>query len=49
MLHLNQLLVVVKGHLTRALPKPKRYVRVLQGLANGAYPSGYLNRERRSW
>ena len=45
----DELLVVVKDDLTLAMPKPKRYARSLQGLAKGAYPSGYLKRERRSW
>ena len=45
----DELLVVVKDDLTLVMPKPKRYVRTLQGLAKGAYPSGYLKRERRSW
>ena len=45
----NELLVVVKGDLTLVMPKPKRYVRTLQGLAKGTYPSGYLKRGRRSW
>jgi AbrB family looped-hinge helix DNA binding protein len=45
----DELLVVVKDHLTVVMPKPKRYVKTLQGLAKGTYPSGYLKRERRSW
>ena len=49
MLHLNQLLVVVKGNLTLVLPKPKRNVCVLHELEKGTYSSGYLKRERQSW
>ena len=45
----DELLVVVKDDLTIVMPKPKRYARMLQGLAKGTYPSGYLKRERRSW
>ena len=45
----DELLVVVKDNLTIVMPKPKRYVRTLHGLAKGTYPSGYLKRERRSW
>ena len=45
----DELLVVVKGDLTLVMPKPKRYVKTLQGMAKDTYPSGYLKRERRSW
>jgi hypothetical protein len=45
----DELLVVVKDDVTLIMPKPKRYARALQGLAQGTYPSGYLKRERRSW
>jgi len=45
----DELLVVVKNNLTIVMPKPKRYARMLQGLAKGTYPTGYLKRERRSW
>jgi AbrB family looped-hinge helix DNA binding protein len=45
----DELLIVVKDNLTLVMPKPKRYARALRGLAKGAYPSGYLKRERRSW
>jgi AbrB family looped-hinge helix DNA binding protein len=41
----DELLIVVKDNLTLVMPKPKRYARALRG----AYPSGYLKRERRSW
>ncbi|MBS0155628.1 MAG: hypothetical protein JSS38_13600 [Nitrospira sp.] len=45
----DELLVVVKNDLTLIMPKPKRYAKILQGLAKGTYPSDYLKRERRSW
>jgi AbrB family looped-hinge helix DNA binding protein len=45
----DELLVVVKNNLTIVMPKPKRYARMLRGLAKGTYPTGYLKRERRSW
>jgi AbrB family looped-hinge helix DNA binding protein len=45
----DELLVVVKNNLTLVMPKPKRYVKALQGLTKGAYPPGYLKRERKSW
>jgi hypothetical protein len=45
----DELLVVVKDDLTLVMPKPKRYARTLQGLAQGTYPSCYLKRGRRSW
>jgi AbrB family looped-hinge helix DNA binding protein len=44
----DELLVVVKGDLTLVMPKPKRSVKSLQGLAKGAYPAGYLKYERPS-
>jgi AbrB family looped-hinge helix DNA binding protein len=45
----DELLVVVKDDLIIVMSNPKRYVKTMQGLAKGAYPSGYLKRERRSW
>jgi AbrB family looped-hinge helix DNA binding protein len=45
----DELLVVVRNDPTLVMPKPKRYARTLKGLAKGAYPPGYLKRERRSW
>lgn len=45
----DELLVVVKDDLTLIMSKPKRYVKTLQGLAKGTYPTGYLKRERQSW
>lgn len=45
----DELLVVVKGDLTLVMPNPKRYAKILQGMAKDTYPSGYLKRERRSW
>ena len=45
----DELLVVVKDALMLVMSMPKRYTKTTQGLAKGAYPSGYLKRERRSW
>lgn len=45
----DELLVVVKDDLMLVMSMPKRYTKTMQGLAKGAYPSGYLKRERRSW
>ena len=45
----DELLVVVKDDLIIVMSNSKRYVKTMQGLAKGAYPSGYLKRERRSW
>jgi AbrB family looped-hinge helix DNA binding protein len=45
----DELLVIVKDDLMLVVRKPKRYVKVLRGLANDIYPSDYLKRERRSW
>ena len=45
----DKLLVVVKDALMLIMSMPKRYAKIMQGLAKGAYPAGYLKRERRSW
>jgi AbrB family looped-hinge helix DNA binding protein len=45
----DELLVVVKNAMMLVMSMPKRYAKTMQGLAKGAYPSGYLKRERRSW
>ena len=45
----DELLVVVKDDLILIMPKPKRYAKVLLGVAKGIYPADYLKRERRSW
>jgi hypothetical protein len=45
----DKLLVVVKDALMLIMSMPKRYAKTMQGLAKGAYPAGYLKRERRSW
>lgn len=45
----DEFLVVIKDNLTFVMPKPKRYMKALQGLAKGTYPAGYLKGERRSW
>lgn len=45
----DELLVVVKGHTTLILPKPRQYVSALGGKGKGLYPKNYLPGERRSW
>ena len=45
----DELLIVVKDALMLVMSMPKRYTKTTQGLAKGAYPSGYLKWERRSW
>ena len=45
----DELLVMVKGHTTLILPKPRKYVSALSGKGKGLYPKNYLQRERRSW
>ena len=45
----DELLVVIKGHTTIILPKPKKYTPALYGKGKGIYPKDYLNKERRSW
>ncbi len=45
----DELLVVIKGHTTVILPKPKKYTSALYGKGKGTYPKDYLNKERKSW
>jgi AbrB family looped-hinge helix DNA binding protein len=45
----DELLVVVKDAMMLVMSMPERYAKTMQGLAKGAYPLGYLKRERRSW
>ena len=45
----DKLMVVVRGDAVIILRKPKSYRSAIRGLARGAYPSGYLRKERRSW
>lgn len=45
----DTLMVVVKGHITFLLPKPKSFSRALSGLGKGLYPKDYLEKERRAW
>ena len=45
----DKLLVVVRGDVVIVLPKPKSHQHAIRGLARGSYPSGYLEKERRSW
>jgi AbrB family looped-hinge helix DNA binding protein len=45
----DEMLVVVKDSIVLVMPKPKAHAAALKGLTKGAYPPGYLKRERRSW
>lgn len=45
----DKLLVVVRGDKVIVLEKPKVRHRSIRGLAARPYPSGYLQKERRSW
>lgn len=45
----DKLLVVVRGNSVIVLQKPKSPNVAIRGLARGAYPSGYLKKERQSW
>ena len=44
----DKLLVVVRGNKVIVLQKPKAYHSAIRGL-RGAYPDGYLQKERESW
>jgi AbrB family looped-hinge helix DNA binding protein len=45
----DKLLVVVRGESVIVLQKPKAHHAAIRGLAGGAYPEGYLGKERESW
>ena len=45
----DKLLVVVRGDKVIVLQKPKAHHAAIRGLSGGAYPRGYLQKERRSW
>jgi AbrB family looped-hinge helix DNA binding protein len=45
----DKLLVVVRGDKVIVLQKPKAHHAAIRGLAAGAYPAGYLQKERKSW
>jgi AbrB family looped-hinge helix DNA binding protein len=45
----DKVLVVVRSGKLLILRKPKSYYAAIRGLARGAYPKTYLQRERRSW
>jgi AbrB family looped-hinge helix DNA binding protein len=45
----DKVLVVVKGRKVLLLRKPKSYHAAIRGLARGAYPKDYLQKERQSW
>ena len=45
----DKLLVVVRGESVIVLQKPKSHQAAIRGAAGGAYPQGYLRKERGSW
>jgi AbrB family looped-hinge helix DNA binding protein len=45
----DKLVVVVRGDRVIVLQKPKSYRAAIRGLGRGAYPGGYLPKERKSW
>lgn len=45
----DTLMVVVKGHITFLLPKPKKFSKALSGVGKGLYPKDYLEKERKAW
>ncbi|MGH9632984.1 MAG: AbrB/MazE/SpoVT family DNA-binding domain-containing protein [Bryobacteraceae bacterium] len=45
----DKLLVVVRGDRVIVLQKPRAHHTAIRGLADRAYPGGYLQKERRSW
>lgn len=45
----DELLVVIKGHITIILPKPRKYASALYGKGNGIYQKDYIKKERKSW
>jgi len=45
----DKVLVLVKGRQVLVLRKPKSYHAAIRGLARGAYPKDYLQKERQSW
>ena len=45
----DRLLVVVHGERVIVLQKPKAHHAAIRGLASGLYPSGHLEKERKSW
>ena len=45
----DKLLIVVRGDRVIVLQKPKAHHAAIRGLNSGAYPGGYLQKERKSW
>jgi AbrB family looped-hinge helix DNA binding protein len=45
----DKILVLVRGGRVLVLQKPKSYHAAIRGLAGGAYPKDYLQKERQSW
>jgi AbrB family looped-hinge helix DNA binding protein len=45
----DKVLVIVRSGMLLLLKKPKSYHFAIRGLARGAYPKAYLQKERQSW
>ena len=45
----DKLLLLVRGHRVIVLQKTKTHHDAIRGLAEGAYPERYLQKERQSW
>ncbi len=45
----DKLLVVVRGGRVIVLQNPAARHAAIRGIARGGYPSGYLQKERKSW
>jgi AbrB family looped-hinge helix DNA binding protein len=45
----DKVLIIVRRRTLLILRKPKSYRVAIRGLARGAYPENYLEKERRSW
>jgi AbrB family looped-hinge helix DNA binding protein len=45
----DKLEVVMKDGMILLFPTPKSWERAIRGIAKGAYPDGYLEKERSSW
>jgi len=45
----DKVLVVVRSRRVLVLRKPKSYHTAIRGLARGAYPKTYLQKEHQSW
>ena len=45
----DRLEVVMKDGMILLFPTPKSWEKAIRGIAKGAYPDGYLEKERSSW